>query len=167
MADCQPSEPPVPVVARVAWRPVSTPGEARSDPLAHDPLAGTKILVVDDDARNLFAMTVFLERFHADVTVAKSGAEALATMDRSRDIDLVLMDILMPVMDGYETIRAIRALHAFKSVPIIAVTGKVVLGEHRRCIDAGANDYVSKPVDTAELLAVMRPWLPAPGQTTP
>ncbi len=77
------------------------------------------------------------------------------------DIDIVLMDIMMPVMDGYETIRAIRAIDRFKSLPIIAVTGKVAAGERQRCIDAGANDYVPKPVDTAELLAALRPWLPA------
>jgi CheY-like chemotaxis protein len=77
------------------------------------------------------------------------------------------MDIMMPVMDGYDTIRAIRRLDQFKTLPIIAVTGKVVVGERLRCIDAGANDYVPKPVDTAELLAVLMPWLPAAAAKLP
>ncbi len=77
------------------------------------------------------------------------------------DIDIVLLDIMMPVMDGYETVRAIRAIGRFKSLAIIAVTGKAMAGERQRCLDAGANDYVPKPVDTAELLAALRPWLPA------
>ena len=122
-----------------------------------------KILVVDDDFRNIFAMTALLERSHADVVVAESGADALAALERTPDIDLVLMDIMMPVMDGYDTMRAIRAIDRFASLPIIAVTGKAGSGERQRCIDAGANDYVPKPVDTAELLAALRPWLP----TTP
>ncbi len=79
------------------------------------------------------------------------------------DIDIVLMDIMMPIMDGYDTIRAIRAIERFKTLPIIAVTGKAMAGERQRCLDAGANDYVPKPVDTAELFAALRPWLP----TTP
>jgi CheY-like chemotaxis protein len=136
------------------------------DPLSHDPLAGTKVLVVDDDFRNAFSMTVLLERVHAEVTVAESGPAALAALERVPGIEIVLMDIMMPLMDGYETIRAIRALDAFKTVPIVAVTGKVVPGEHQRCVEAGANDYIPKPVDTVELLTVMRPYLPmmAPAQ---
>jgi signal transduction histidine kinase/HAMP domain-containing protein/ActR/RegA family two-component response regulator len=126
---------------------------------------GTKILLVDDDFRNIFALTALLERGYADVTVAESGADAIATLRRMPDIDIVLMDIMMPVMDGYATIRAIRTFDHFKALPIIAVTGKVVAGERQRCIDAGANDYVPKPVDTAELLAVLRPWLPTTAQT--
>ena len=101
-----------------------------------------KILVVDDDFRNIFAMSALLERGHADVTVAESGAEAIAALERTPDIDIVLMDIMMPVMDGYDTIRAIRAIDRFKSLPIIAVTGKATAGERQRCLDAGANDYV-------------------------
>ena len=121
---------------------------------------GLRILLVDDDFRNIFALTALLERGHAEVTVAESGSDAIAMLERKRDIDIVLMDIMMPVMDGYDTIRAIRKLDHFKSLPIIAVTGKVVDGERQRCIDAGADDYVPKPVDTAELIAVLAPWLP-------
>jgi two-component system chemotaxis sensor kinase CheA len=121
---------------------------------------GLKILLVDDDFRNIFALTALLERGHAEVTMAESGSDAIAILERKRDIDIVLMDIMMPVMDGYDTIRAIRRFEHFNSLPIIAVTGKVVEGERRRCIDAGANDYVPKPVDTAELIAALGPWLP-------
>ena len=115
-------------------------------------LDGLKILVVDDDFRNIFAMTALLERGHADRVVAESGAEAIATLERTPDIDIVLMDIMMPVMDGYDTIRAIRRIDRFEVLPIVAVTGKAAAGERQRCIDAGADDYIPKPVDTGELL---------------
>jgi signal transduction histidine kinase/HAMP domain-containing protein len=144
-------------------RPQARPFDGSDD----NALAGSKVLVVDDDFRNVFAMTALLERGHAEVVVAESGADALAALEATPDIDLVLMDIMMPVMDGYATMRAIRTLDHFKTLPIIAVTGKVVPGEHRRCIDAGANDYVAKPVDSAELLAVMKPWLSISGPPRP
>jgi CheY-like chemotaxis protein len=124
-------------------------------------LRGTKVLVVDDDFRNIFAMTALLERGHAEVSVAESGRDALAVLELKPDIDIVLMDIMMPIMDGYDTIRAIRALPRFVGLPIVAVTGKVMPGERQRCLDAGANDFVPKPVDTSELLSVLGPWLPA------
>jgi CheY-like chemotaxis protein len=107
-------------------------------------------------------MTALLERAKATVIVAESGFDALAILERTADIDIVLMDIMMPIMDGYATIRAIRALEAFKDLPIVAVTGKVMPGERQRCIDAGANDFVPKPVDVAELIAALQPWLAAP-----
>ena len=135
------------------------PGPLSPGLLAHDPLVGTKVLVVDDDSRNSFSMTVLLKRVHAEVIVAESGPAALAALGSVPGIAIVLMDIMMPFMDGYETIRAIRALDAFKALPIIAVTGKVVPGEHQRCVEAGANDYVPKPVDMVDLLTVMRPYL--------
>jgi CheY-like chemotaxis protein/HAMP domain-containing protein len=140
-------------------------------------LQDVRILVVDDDLRNIYAMTALLERARADVIVVQSGAEAIALLEATPDIHIVLMDIMMPVMDGYATIRAIRAIERFTSLPIIAVTGKAMGGERQRCLDAGANDYVPKPVDTAELLTALRPWLPAtqpaadetpdPGERTP
>jgi signal transduction histidine kinase/HAMP domain-containing protein/ActR/RegA family two-component response regulator len=129
-------------------------------PNDHD-FQGAKVLVVDDDFRNIFAMTALLERGHADVVVAESGPDALALLDRVPDIDIVLMDIMMPIMDGYATIRAIRAIERFDTLPIVAVTGKVVPGERQRCLDAGANDFIPKPVDTTELIAVLKPWLQA------
>ena len=125
-------------------------------------LTGTKVLVVDDDFRNIFALTALLERGHAEVESVESGAEAISALERIPDIDVVLMDIMMPGMDGYASMRAIRALDRFKSLPIIAVTGKVVSGERERCLAAGATDYVPKPVNTAELLAVLEPWLLTP-----
>jgi signal transduction histidine kinase/HAMP domain-containing protein len=124
------------------------------------PLTGLKVLVVDDDFRNIFALTALLERGHAAVTAAESGAEAITSLEQNPGIDIVLMDIMMPGMDGYTTMRAIRELDQFKSLPIIAVTGKVVGGERERCIEAGATDYVPKPVDTVQLLAAIEPWLP-------
>jgi CheY-like chemotaxis protein len=130
------------------------------------PFEGMKVLVVDDDFRNIFALTALLERGHAEVTPAESGAEALAILAEMPDVDLILMDIMMPGMDGYAAIRAIRALDQFKSLPILAVTGKVVGGERERCIAAGANDYVPKPVDTVQLLAALGPWLPAKEEST-
>jgi signal transduction histidine kinase/DNA-binding response OmpR family regulator/HAMP domain-containing protein len=127
---------------------------------------GTKVLIVDDDFRNIFALTAVLQRGHADVVVAESGSEALIILENTPDIDVVLMDIMMPVMNGYETIRAIRAIDRFENLPIIAVTGKVVAGERDRCLEAGANDYVPKPIDTAELFVALRPWLPPNGSAT-
>ena len=122
---------------------------------------GAKVLVVDDDFRNIFAMTALLERGHAEVMVAESGSDAISILERTSDVDIVLMDIMMPIMDGYSTIRAIRQVERMVALPIIAVTGKVMPGERQRCIDAGANDFVPKPVDTSELYAALRPWLPS------
>jgi signal transduction histidine kinase/HAMP domain-containing protein/ActR/RegA family two-component response regulator len=126
-------------------------------------LTGTKVLVVDDDFRNVFALTALLERVNAAVVTADSGPDALVALQRHSDIDVVLMDIMMPFMDGYATIRAIREHDELKTITIIAVTGKVVAGERQRCLDSGANAYVPKPVNTAQLLAAIEPWLPAAG----
>ena len=130
-------------------------------------LEGLKILVVDDDYRNIFAMTAVLERGNAVVSVAESGAEAIAALEQTPDIDIVLMDIMMPVMDGYDTIRAIRKINRFEVLPIVAVTGKAAAGERERCLEAGADDYIPKPVDTGVLLAVPRSVAPdSPGTRT-
>jgi CheY-like chemotaxis protein len=148
---------PVPVVpTRSAHADLEEPAACLDD----FPFEGNKILVVDDDVRNIFALTALLERGHAVVSFAESGESALDLLEAAPDIDLVLMDIMMPGMDGYDTIRAIRKVSSFKALPIIAVTGKVVHGERERCIDAGADDYVPKPVDTVELLAAVGPYLP-------
>jgi len=125
------------------------------------------VLVVDDDFRNIFALTALLERGHAEVTAAESGPDAIAVLKQNREFEVVLMDIMMPVMDGYATIRAIRKIDGCRDLPIIAVTGKVMSGERQRCMDAGANDYVPKPVDAAELLAALQPWLPDPVRAAP
>ena len=156
-------ETPSPVIAAnevAASDPRPRPDRDRPNDLDDRPFEGAKVLVVDDDFRNCFALTALLERGHADVTIAESGPEAIATLKRVPDIDIVLMDIMMPGMDGYTAIRAIRTLDDFTSVPIIAVTGKVVRGERERCIEAGADDYVPKPVDSVALLAALKPWLP-------
>ena len=150
-----PSMPAMPAVA-AAPPPILAPGA-----LDERPFEGVKVLIVDDDYRNVFALTALLERANAEVTGAESGADAVAELKRTRDFDLVLMDIMMPIMDGYDTIRAIRALTEFETLPIIAVTGKVVGGERERCIEAGANDYVPKPVNTQDLINAIGPWLPA------
>ncbi len=143
------------------------PNRARNHALDDHPFEGRRILLIDDDFRNVFALTALLERGHADVTIAESGNEALAILEQMLEIDLVLTDIMMPGMDGYETTRAIRALDRCKTLPIIAVTGKVVPGEWERCIDAGANDYVTKPVDVNELVAAIGRWLPAKPRSAP
>jgi CheY-like chemotaxis protein len=131
------------------------------------PLAGTTVLAVDDDYRNLFAMRALLERVKAAVKIAESGPDAIVALERTCEVDIVLMDIMMPVMDGYEVIRQIRTNEQFTSLPIIAVTGKVMDGERQRCLDAGANDYVPKPVNTAQLLNAIQPWLPDHHQPSP
>jgi signal transduction histidine kinase/HAMP domain-containing protein/ActR/RegA family two-component response regulator len=124
-------------------------------------LEGVKVLLVDDDFRNIFAMTAILERGHVQVIAAESGAEAIAALNRTPDIDLVLMDIMMPIMDGYMTMRAIRTMEQFTTLPIVAVTGKVVPGERERCIDAGANECIAKPIDASDFLSILARLLPA------
>ena len=124
-------------------------------------LAGMKVLVVDDDFRNIFALTSLLKRVEIAVVSAESGEKGIAALAEIPDIDLVLVDIMMPGMDGYATMRAMRALPEKGDLPLVAFTAKVEDGERQRCIDAGASSYVSKPVDTAQLLAVLGEWLPA------
>jgi hypothetical protein len=128
----------------------------------HDPdavLAGKKVLIVDDDVRNIFAMTSMLERYKMEVLAAETGKEGIAKLQGEEGIDLVLMDIMLPEMDGYETMRTIRAMYGFASLPIIALTAKAMKGDREKCIEAGASDYISKPVDTERLLALLRNWL--------
>jgi signal transduction histidine kinase/HAMP domain-containing protein/ActR/RegA family two-component response regulator len=127
--------------------------------------AGTTVLVVDDHFPNVFALTALLERANMNVVAAQSGGEALAVLERDDTIDVVLMDIMMPVMDGYQTMTAIRARQQYAELPIIAVTGKVVGKERERCIAAGASDYIPKPVDTVTLLNALAAWLPAVAKT--
>ena len=134
--------------------------EGRTTPgLDEYPFAGTKVLIVDDDFRNIFALSALLERGRAEVAVAEGGDEAVALLRAGSTADIILMDIMMPGMDGYTAIRAIRDLDGMQDLPIVALTGKVVAGERQRCIDAGANDYVPKPVNTVELIAAISPWL--------
>jgi CheY-like chemotaxis protein len=122
-------------------------------------LEGRKVLIVDDDIRNIFALSSVLEWRNMQIRSAETGRDAIARLRAEPDIDIVLMDIMMPEMDGYETIRAIRQLPRFKGLPIIAVTAKAMKGDREKCIEAGAWDYLSKPVDPEQLLSVMRAWL--------
>ena len=122
-------------------------------------LSGRKILIVDDDMRNIFSMASALERYDMNVVYAETGKDALKTLEKTPDIDIVLMDIMMPEMDGYQTIQAVRADSRFKNLPIIAVTAKAMKGDRERCIDSGASDYIAKPLDIEQLLSLLRVWL--------
>jgi CheY-like chemotaxis protein len=122
-------------------------------------LAGRKVLVIDDDLRNIFALTSALERYDANVLHAEDGGSGIELLQKNPDVDIVLIDIMMPGMDGYETTRRIRNIHQFDSLPIIALTGKAMKGDRDRCLQAGASDYVTKPVDLDHLLSVMRVWV--------
>ncbi|MDZ8104794.1 MAG: HAMP domain-containing protein [Nostoc sp. DedQUE12a] len=122
-------------------------------------LAGKKALIVDDDMRNIFALTSMLERYQIQVLYAENGREGITLLETTPDIDVVLMDVMMPEMDGYETTRLIRQNTRFQSLPIIALTAKAMQGDREKCIEAGASDYITKPVDTEQLLSLLRVWL--------
>lgn len=122
-------------------------------------LEGKTILIVDDDMRNVFALTSLLEAQNMNVIFAENGREALETLSDHEDIDLVLMDIMMPDMDGYETMHAIRKNDQFNTLPIIALTAKVMKNDRQKCLDAGASDYIQKPVIAEQLLSLMQVWL--------
>jgi hypothetical protein len=122
-------------------------------------LVGRKILITDDDTRNIFALRTALEEYQMHVFTAESGAEAINVLGEHEDIDVVLMDIMMPEMDGYETIRRIRAKNQWRSLPIIALTAKAMKGDREGCLAAGASEYISKPVDIDQLIALVRVWL--------
>jgi CheY-like chemotaxis protein len=122
-------------------------------------LAGKKVLVVDDDVRNIFALTSLLEDHRLNVVHAENGRAGIELLARTPDVDLVLMDIMMPEMDGYETMKAIRHVPEFRSLPIIALTAKAMKGDRAKCIEAGASDYIMKPVDMEQLFSVLRVWI--------
>ncbi|HET6631678.1 MAG TPA: HAMP domain-containing protein [Rhodanobacteraceae bacterium] len=122
-------------------------------------LANKKVLVVDDDVRNIFAISSILERRGMQVLTAENGQDAIRQVESQGDMAMVLMDIMMPGMDGYDTIRAIRAKPELRSLPIIALTAKAMKGDREKCIEAGASDYVAKPVHTEQLLSLLRQWL--------
>ncbi|WP_234735909.1 response regulator [Tellurirhabdus bombi] len=122
-------------------------------------LKGKKILLVDDDMRNVFALSTLLEEHEITVITAGDGKEALEQLDEQTGIDLVLMDIMMPEMDGYEATRRIRANSRFHSLPVIALTAKAMTGDREKCIEAGASDYITKPIDSSRLLSLLRVWL--------
>ncbi|TFY97527.1 response regulator [Ramlibacter rhizophilus] len=122
-------------------------------------LRGRKVLVVDDDARNIFALTTVLENHDVEVLSATNGRQAIEIIQGTADLSMVLMDIMMPEMDGYETIREIRRHTQFRTLPILALTAKAMKGDREKCLNAGASDYISKPVNTDQLLSLMRVWL--------
>jgi len=128
--------------------------------LSHDKdrvLKGKTVLLVDDDMRNVFALTSVLEEKDMTILIARDGVEGVEKTRANADIDIILMDIMMPRMDGYEAMEEIRKTH--KRMPIIALTAKAMKGDRKKCIDAGANDYLAKPVDTDKLISMLRVWL--------
>ncbi len=130
--------------------------------MLHNPdevLAGRKILLVDDDMRNTYALSRVLQKSALNVVMADNGKLALERLEAEPDIEMVVMDIMMPVMDGYEAIRAIRAQRRFEKLPVIALTAKAMSEDRAKCLEAGANDYMTKPVDVEKLLSLMRVWL--------
>jgi len=122
-------------------------------------LQGKKVLVVDDDVRNIFALGSVLERHGMRVFTAQTGLEGIGTLEKNSDIAIVLMDIMMPQMDGYQTIQLIRKQASLRRLPIVALTAKAMKGDREKCLDAGASDYLAKPVNTEQLLATLRLWL--------
>ena len=117
------------------------------------------ILLVDDDARNIFALSSVLERRGMRVLTATTGSGAVSIVENQPEVAIVLMDIMMPEMDGYQTMQVISANPAFRRLPMIALTAKAMKGDREKCLDAGASDYISKPVNTDQLLSLMRVWL--------
>ena len=126
---------------------------------AEPELAGKKVLIVDDDVRNIFALTSVLEAQHMNVLYAENGRDGIEMLQTNAGIEVVLMDIMMPEMDGYDAIREIRSLAQFRTLPIIALTAKAMKGDREKCLEAGASDYITKPVDTEQLLSLLRVWL--------
>ncbi len=124
-----------------------------------DALVGRKVLVVDDDVRNIFALSSVLERRGMTVLTSGTGREAIAILESTPDVAIVLMDIMMPEMDGYQTMQVIRQNAAFRRLPIIALTAKAMRGDREKCLEAGASEYLAKPVNTEQLLAALRMWL--------
>lgn len=122
-------------------------------------LTGKTVLIADDDVRNIFSLTKALEQYDMTVLAALDGREALQKLRENPGVDMVLLDMMMPQMDGYETVRAIREQHQWRSLPVIAVTAKAMLGDREKCIEAGASDYITKPVDIDQLVSLLRVWL--------
>jgi CheY-like chemotaxis protein len=133
--------------------PVAQPANAATA------LAGRKVLIIDDDIRNIFALSGALEEHGIDVVDAESGKSGLDLLRRQPDIDAVLMDIMMPDLDGLDSIRLIRGLKQFRDLPIIAVTARAMNGDRESCIEAGATDYIAKPVNVGQLLTLLQDCL--------
>ena len=127
--------------------------------LSNESLKGRKVLIVDDDARNIFALTIVLENQEMEIISATNGRQAIEIIENTPDLAVVLMDIMMPEMDGYQTMREIRKNATFRSLPILALTAKAMKGDREKCLEAGASDYIAKPVNTNQLLSLLRVWL--------
>jgi CheY-like chemotaxis protein len=140
-------------------KPEDAKPQPTSDARETAELAGAKVLIVDDDIRNIFSLTSVLESYGVEVQHAERGKEGIAILEGSPDIDLALIDIMMPEMDGYETMGQIRQRPALADLPLIAVTAKAMKEDRQKCLDAGASDYIAKPVDIELLLALLRVWI--------
>jgi CheY-like chemotaxis protein len=152
----------IPPASPVKEPPPLVAGAERDDPddaTVYAGLAGTRILIVDDDVRNVYALTSALEDRGIEVLTADNGRQGVEVLQHQTGIDLVLMDIMMPDMDGYETTRAIRKIEGFRELPIIALTAKAMRGDREKSLAAGASDYITKPVEINQLLSLMRLWL--------
>jgi CheY-like chemotaxis protein len=126
---------------------------------SNEVLRGKKVIIVDDDARNIFALNSVLENHGMQVLTATNGRQAIELIERTSDLSVVLMDIMMPEMDGYETMRQIRRNADYRTLPILALTAKAMKGDREKCLQAGASDYIAKPVNQDQLLSLLRVWL--------
>ena len=149
-------------IKSVVDNPVHTPDEKvemLSSGILNNVLENKNVLLVDDDMRNIFALTNVLENNSMNVIVANDGREAVEKVKSSEKIDIILMDIMMPEMDGYEATSEIRKIPGFEKIPIIALTAKAMKGDREKCIEAGASDFIAKPVDIMKLISLMKIWL--------
>jgi CheY-like chemotaxis protein len=126
---------------------------------SNDVLRHRSVLIVDDDARNIFALTSLLENHEMNVLTATNGRQAIELIEQTPDLSVLLMDIMMPEMDGYQTMREIRKNASYRMLPILALTAKAMKGDREKCLEAGASDYIAKPVNTEQLLSLLRVWL--------
>ena len=127
--------------------------------MLNDVLKNRNVLIADDDVRNIYSLTKALEQHKMKVLSAIDGKEALRQLEENPNIDVVLMDMMMPEMDGYETTMQIRQNPRYRNLPVLAVTAKAMIGDREKCISAGASDYISKPVDIDQLISLLRVWL--------
>ena len=138
--------------------PIATPSEEESVPATPE-RESARVLLVDDDIRNIYSLTSVLETYGVEVLHAERGRDGITILENTPGINVALIDIMMPEMDGYETMQQIRANPALDGVPLVAVTAKAMKGDRQKCLDAGASDYIAKPVDIELMLALLRVWI--------
>ena len=143
-------------IAKLKPRKKAAKAGAKKPAAAARQLAGRKILLVDDDIRNIYSLTSVLEAQGAEILHAERGAEGIELLKANPDVDAALIDIMMPEMDGYETMRKIRSIKEIAGIPLVSVTAKAMKGDRQKCLEAGATDYIAKPVDIDMLLALLR-----------